>query len=108
MIESSFIKIHPDTGILSILVNTKDRWVDYQINRISEEGKIQISFFYDIENQPGCFEEHEEREFIDISKDFNHCDYLTTSMQEKDQIHIICVPNKIFRERKFIKYGTNS
>ena len=104
MIESSFIKIHPDTGILSILVNTKDRWVDYQINRCPEDGKIQISFFINIETQPGEFEEWEEKEFIDISKDFNHCDYLTTSMQEKDQIHIICIPNKMFLEHKFVKY----
>ena len=77
MIESSFIEIHPDTGILSILVNTKDKWVDYQINRIPEEGKIQISFFHHEINPEDDFE---EREYIDINKDFDHCNYLTTFM----------------------------
>ena len=102
LIESVYKEIHP-TGILHILVNDKEKWLNYQINRVIEDGKLEISFFYDTETQPGFFEEWEEKEFIDIASNFKTLDYLITSTQEDEQITIICIPKKLFIEHTFDK-----
>jgi len=41
-----------ENGVLYILVNTKERWVDYQLNKmVPDEGKFQIVFFRDDDNK---------------------------------------------------------
>jgi hypothetical protein len=75
---------------------------DLKYKQCRIEEKIGISFFYDIETQPGKFEEFEELEYINIPGFFSH-EYLITSMQDKDQIYIIAVPNKKILDDKFFK-----
>jgi hypothetical protein len=87
-------------GIYYIIVNIEEKWINYQINRIAIEEKIGISFFYDIETQPGEFEEYEQLEYIDIPGFYNS-DYLITSMQEKDQITLICMPRNLIKNKFF-------
>ena len=102
MITSSYISKNKDTGIYYIGINTEHKWINYQINRIVIEEKIGISFFYDTETQPGEFEEFEELEYINVPGFFSH-EYLITSMQDKDQIYIIAVPNKKILDDKFFQ-----
>lgn len=99
MIESTYIS-KSKNDIYYIIVNVKEKWINYQINRIIIEEKIGISFFYDIEEQPGEFNEYEELEYINIYG-FHSSDYLITSTQEKNQIILICIPNKLFTDKFF-------
>ena len=100
MINSTYIS-KSKNGIYYIIVNIEEKWINYQINRIAIEEKIGISFFYDIETQPGEFEEYEQLEYIDIPGFYNS-DYLITSMQEKDQITLVCMPRNLIKN-KFLK-----
>jgi hypothetical protein len=101
MINSTYIS-KSKNGIYHIIVNIEDKWINYQINRIIIEEKIGISLFYDIETQPGNFEEYEELEYIDVPGFYNS-DYLITSIQEKDQITLICIPKKLLLNKFFKK-----
>ena len=79
-------------GILYILVNTEERWVDYQLNKmVPDEGKFQIVFYKDDEDW--------EIEEFEVFPGFKIHDYIITSSQEKDQITIICVPISLILER---------
>ena len=106
MINSTYISKNEDTGIYYILVNTENRWNDYQINWKSPDiGKLSITFYY-TEEMPGiaCGEiEDESTEDFNVEEGFNAYDYTITSLQVKDQIVIMCTPkslilNKFFKE----------
>ena len=107
MIESSWVGKNPKSGIYYIGVNTTDRWVEYQINRVTEKGKIEISFYTvtSIEYMYGQWEDEETEsiEFIEIEEDFNPHNYMITSMQEKDQIILVAIPAEHTINREFFE-----
>lgn len=92
-IVSSTILKNEEFDIYYIVINTSERWTNYQINKYVENNKINITFFSDIETQPGMIEEWEDAEYIEIPN-FNSHDYLITNCQEKDEIVIICIPER--------------
>lgn len=106
-IDSTWVSKNKDTGIYYIIINTSERWIDYQLNRTIEQGKIILSSFttYSAEYMPGEWDDYDEEEIhkIDIEESFNPYDYLITSMQEKDQITVICIPIKLIINRKFFE-----
>ena len=87
MIESVYKKKHLDSGIIYVLVNTRDKWINYDIELIHRENVIAITF-YDYNDNP-IYEE------IVMDDDFDSYDYLITSTQEKDQITLVLVPRKM-------------
>ena len=100
MIESVYKEIH-NTGIIKILINTEDKWIDYQINRKLEEHKLVFSYFYSIDIQHGCFKDYEEEiEYIDMHEDFDPFDYMIYSFQEKEQITLILIPRKLLLDKQ--------
>lgn len=97
MITSVYKQFHPQTGIISILINTEEKWVDFLINRLFEEHKIEISFYHG--------EEIIGDEYIDMKEDFNPFKYMIYYFQEKDQITLFLVPREMLRDRKqWIEY----
>lgn len=106
-IDSTWVSKNKDTGIYYIIINTFERWINYQINRTIEQGKIILNSFttYSAEYMPSQWDDYDEEEIfkIDIEEGFNPCDYLITSMQEKDQIILICVPDKLILNHKFFE-----
>ena len=80
-------------GVLYILVNTEERWVDYQLNKmVPDEGKFQIVFF-------GDDDDNWDIEEFEVFPGFKIFDYIITSSQEKDQITIICVPRDLILDK---------
>ena len=110
MITSTSIKIHPKTGCIDILINTEDKWVDYQVNRLTEAHKIEISFY--ITDITLYSEEigykKELIEYIAMKEDFNSINYMIYHFQEKDQITLFLVPRKLLLDRtQWDKYKIN-
>lgn len=87
MIKSIYRKIHPQTSVIYVLINTSEKWVDYQVGFTAKDGTIPIAFY------PS--ESNEIKEFVEMGKDFDYFDYVVTHRQEKDQITIVCVPLKM-------------
>lgn len=101
MITSVYKAIHPQTGIISILINTENKWVEYQINRLSEEHKIVMSFYRGDNINP-----IEDIEYIDMKDDFDPFRYMIYHFQEKDQITLFLVPRTMLLDRKqWVEYG---
>ena len=101
MIESVYKKIHT-TGIIEVIINTTDKWVDFLINRLYEEHKLEISFY---ENND-CNEEIISDEYIDMKDDFDPFKYMIYSNQCKDQIILILVPRTLLMNKQDWKeYG---
>lgn len=94
MIDKNFPPYIKDigNGVLYILINTEERWVDYQLNKIvPDKGKFQIVFFDDTEDY--------KIEEFEVFPGFDIFDYIITSSQEKDQITIICVPRNLLLDK---------
>ncbi len=73
-----------DAGILYIIVNTSERWSEYQLFRaFPGKGLVEVTFYENCE---------EYSETFPVSDDFCQFDYQFTSSQEKDQITIVCIP----------------
>jgi len=101
MITSVYRSIHPQTGCIKILVNTMDKWVDYQINRLIKKHSIEISFYRGDEVNP-----IEDAEYIDMNENFDSFNYVIYHFQEKDQITLFLVPKKMLLDRKqWIEYN---
>ena len=95
MIDKNFPPYVKDigNGVLYILVNTEERWVDYQLNKmVPDEGKFQIVFFGDDDDKWDIEE-------FEVFQGFKIFDYIITSSQEKDQITIICVPRDLILDK---------
>ena len=103
MIESTFVKEHQQTGIIYILINTVDNWIDYAVSKSQKKGELILSHFYDIETQPGEFDSYEEKESIAVKDSFNSLDYVLYTKQEKDQITIICIPKTFMLNKEHWK-----
>ena len=105
MIESVYKKIHT-TGIIEIIINTTDKWIEFQINRLTEEHKIVMSFY------PNCDpvfppDSEEVIEYIDMKNDFDPFKYMIYSNQCKDQITLILVPRTLLMNKQDWKeYGS--
>ena len=97
-ITSTSIREHIQTGIIKIIVNTEDKWIDYGVSK--EGRKLVLSHFYDIETQPGCFDSYEEKELIAVKDSFNSFDYILYTAQEKNQITIICIPKTFMIDKE--------
>ena len=104
MIESVYKKLHPATGIIYILINTEDRWVDYQVNNVLKPNKLSITFSVskDIEVMPGEWEEWEgvEVEFIDMPEGFEPFKYVIYHQQNKEQITLILIPRELMLNKQ--------
>lgn len=85
---SSFVEKHPTNGIISITVNTSEKWVIYQINKVAARGFVNITM---LSNSSEC------QERIEVP-DFDANDYQMFSAQEKDQITIMCIPLAMIKE----------
>lgn len=82
-------------GILYIIVNTSERWVEYQLFRYNPgQGAVQITFY---ENDT------EYTEMFFVSDEFNQFDYQFTSSQEKGQITIVAIPVNMLLPEKMRK-----
>jgi hypothetical protein len=108
MITSVYKKIHPQTGIIKILINTEEKWISYQINRLCEERKIVMSFYITDETlypeEVGY--QKELIEYIDMKEDFKPFKYSIYHSQEKDQITIFLVPKSILIDKyQWTDYG---
>lgn len=91
MIESVYKKIH-NSGIIHILINTSEKWVDFLINRVCEEHKVEISFYQ--------YDELICDEYIEMNDDFVPFQYMIYSHQEKDQISLVLIPRSILINNK--------
>lgn len=91
MIESVYRQIHY-TGIIKGIINTTDKWVDFIINRLYEEHKLEISFYQG--------DDVISDEYIDMQNDFDPFKYGIYHNQEKDQIYIILVPRTLLMNRQ--------
>ena len=104
MIESEYKRIHKDTGIIYILLNTEDRWVDYEVNRVLQPNKLSITFHVtkDVEYMPGEWEEWEgdETEYIDMKDGFEPFKYAIYHVQNKEQIVLLLVPKELLMDKK--------
>lgn len=105
MINSINIYKNEELDIYYILINTKDKWIDYQINWKSPElGKLYITFYFNVDMPGVCEVEDDWSTEINVEKGFDYSHYLITSKQNKDQIMIICIPNSLFfLSNKFFK-----
>ena len=106
--ENVFISKNEETGIYYILINLKNRWINYQLNRYPQDDCISFTKYTSevVEYMPGEFEDYdsEETDQIFIEKGFNNSNYIITHTQEKDQIIIMCTPeNLILGSSKFFK-----
>jgi len=88
MIKSVYKSVHY-TGIIKILINTTDKWVDFKIEY--GEHKLEFTFYED--------DEAVSNEHIDMRDNFNPFKYVIYSNQCKDQITLILIP-KIFLMNK--------
>lgn len=87
---SSFVERHPTCGIISITINTSEKWVTYQINKVATRGFVNITMLSD---NSGCTES------IEVP-DFDANEYQMFSAQEKEQITIMCIPFAMIKECK--------
>lgn len=87
---SSFVERHPTSGIISITINTSEKWVTYQINKVATRGFVNITMLSD---NSGCTES------IEVP-DFDANEYQMFSAQEKEQITIMCIPFAMIKECK--------
>lgn len=95
-IDSTWVSKNKDTGIYEVIINTNSKWIDYQLNRYSPElNYISITNYVTEEFQPGQFDDNEYTESIFIEEGFNAFKYQITSMQEKDQIILVCIPDEL-------------
>ena len=113
MITSMFKKIHPATGIISILINTEDIWVHYCIDKAvnSSELIIEFSWDQDVEYMPGCWDEEtvKQKEVIKMPDDFNPFKYMLYDFQNKDQIGLMLIPKDLLRDKtQWEDYGIQS
>ncbi len=105
MIISTFVQEHLGTGIIYILINTKDKWIDYSIQNCEDLGKIKFSHYYTVEIQPGYLDDYEEVEYIMVKEGFNSYNYRLFHSQCKDQITIVCIPREfIVNKENWKKY----
>ena len=96
-IRSVYKEVH-STGIIKILINTEEKWVDFLIDRVLEKHQIAVSFFL---GDPA-----EKIEYIDMGKDYDTFKYLIFTQQYKDQITLLVVPRTLLMDKKeWEKYG---
>ena len=104
MIESVYKKLHPATGIIYILVNTVEKWINYQVMQVGEPSRISITFYKweDVETQPGQYEEYSDDiiEYIDVMEGFDASNYTIYHQQYKDQITLMLVPKEMMLNKQ--------
>ena len=81
LVDSICLKEYP-SGILSFMINTKDKWVEYRIESI---GSITI------------YQDDSETETITIKDDRLNGEFKIFDKQEKDQIIIYYIPINLFK-----------
>lgn len=83
---------HLAGDILYIVVNTVDKWLEYQLFKTYPGRKLaQISFYEG---------DQEYSETFKVDDGFDQFDYVITSSQEKDQITIVCIPIRMLLSSK--------
>ena len=104
MITSTYKKIHKDTGIIYILVNTENRWPSYEVGRYTNNpNEVSVTFYetYSVEYMPGQFDEEDQEltESIEMHEGFNIHDYVIYDKRNKDQISIVLIPVKLLLDK---------
>lgn len=89
MIESVYRRKHY-TGIIEILINTKDKWINYQLSKCCG---LKLTHFY---KSSGLYHDYD----IPMPDGFNPLDYMMYHFQEKDQITVILIPKSVLLKRE--------
>lgn len=99
MIKSVYKKKHTTTGIIYVLVNTKERWIEYEVEQVSQKGNLSITVLIH-ENIKLTLKEHVEVFNINISEDFDSFNYIIYHQQCKDQITFMLIPKVLLLNKQ--------
>lgn len=85
------ISKNEESGIYIIKVKLEKNY-PYKVSTTTENGKLVLQYFYDIEYMPGQFDEYCEEHWIDVVEDFYSLDYIIFDDFDRGFLNIYAIP----------------